>query len=125
MAQPSSSSSLTFRTTPPSRTLTTRTEPSSFPMLWSSGRRGRHHSKPALNCPDKNPYGRFRLDMDTRLDLAAAGPAVQHREPVLYRDDYYRVRMRIHMRTCDLSAVESPDIPGRFTTTFHARSLRT
>jgi hypothetical protein len=22
-------------------------------------------------CPDKNPYGRFSLDMDTRLDLAA------------------------------------------------------
>jgi hypothetical protein len=22
-------------------------------------------------CPDKNLYGRFQLDMDTRLDLAA------------------------------------------------------
>ena len=30
-----------------------------------------------------NPYGRFRLDMDTRLDLSAEGPAVQHRESVL------------------------------------------
>jgi hypothetical protein len=37
----------------------------------------------ALNRPDNNPYGRFRLDMDTRLDLSAEGPAVQHRESVL------------------------------------------
>jgi hypothetical protein len=40
-------------------------------------------SRSASNCPDKLPYGRFRLDMDTRLDLSADGPALQHRESVL------------------------------------------
>jgi hypothetical protein len=30
-----------------------------------------------------NPYGRFRLDMSTRLDLSAAGPAVPQSESVL------------------------------------------
>ena len=30
-----------------------------------------------------NPYGRFRLDMDTRLDLSSKGPAGRHPESVL------------------------------------------
>jgi len=31
-------------------------------------------SRSASNCPDNNFYGRFRLEMDTRLDLSSKGP---------------------------------------------------
>jgi hypothetical protein len=28
-------------------------------------------TRSAANCPDNNPYGRFRLDMSKRVDLDA------------------------------------------------------
>ena len=30
-------------------------------------------SRSASNCPDNNFYGRFRLDMNTRLNLSSTG----------------------------------------------------
>ena len=40
-------------------------------------RRGRRRALTPLFWTNVNPYGRFRLDMDTRLDLSSTGPTRQ------------------------------------------------
>lgn len=40
-------------------------------------------TRSAENWPDNNPYGRFRLDLDTRLDLVGAGAGSAEAESVV------------------------------------------
>ena len=42
-----------------------------------------HRALAPLFWSNINPYGRFRLDMDTRLDLSADGPTAERTESVL------------------------------------------